>query len=57
MIQPNMATMLSFLTTDAAIAADALKKALKDCADKGCVCVVGCDSALKEFGDMPVFDV
>ena len=34
-----------------------LRKDLKDCADKGCVCVVGCDSALKEFGDMPVFDV
>lgn len=30
MIHPNMATMLSFITTDAAIANDALKKVLKE---------------------------
>lgn len=32
MINPNMATMLCFLTTDAAISADMLQKALSDCA-------------------------
>ena len=35
----------------------ALRPALNACADKGCVCVVGCDSALAEFGDMPIFDM
>ncbi len=34
MIHPNMATMLTFLTTDAAIAPDVLKRAVKDAADK-----------------------
>jgi len=33
MIQPNMATMLAFVTTDAAVSSCALKKALKECAD------------------------
>jgi len=33
MIQPNMATMLAFVTTDAAVSPCALKKALKECAD------------------------
>ena len=33
MIQPNMATMLAFVTTDAAVSSDALKQVLKDCAD------------------------
>ncbi len=33
MIHPNMATMISVLTTDAAISHDALKKALKNAAD------------------------
>jgi len=33
MIHPNMATMLSFITTDAAISAAALKKALKESVD------------------------
>lgn len=31
MIHPNMATMLAFITTDAAITPDLLKKALKEC--------------------------
>ena len=35
----------------------ALRPALDACAEKGCVCVVGCDSALGEFGEMPVFDM
>jgi Zn-dependent M16 (insulinase) family peptidase len=35
----------------------ALRPALNACAEKGCVCVVGCDSALAEFGDMPIFDM
>ena len=30
--------------------------ALEDCAENGCVCVVGSDAGLAEFGDMPVFD-
>lgn len=30
--------------------------ALDDCAEKGCVCVVGSEKGLAEFGDMPVFD-
>lgn len=34
MIHPNMATMLTFLTTDAAIAPDVLKRAVKAAADK-----------------------
>lgn len=34
MIHPNMATMLTFLTTDAAIASDVLKRAVKAAADK-----------------------
>lgn len=34
MIHPNMATMLCFITTDAAISPEVLKKALKDCTDK-----------------------
>jgi len=34
MIQPNMATMLSFLTTDVAISPDVLQILLKKCADK-----------------------
>ena len=34
MIHPNMATMLGFITTDAAISAGALKKALKTVADR-----------------------
>lgn len=34
MIHPNMATMLTFLTTDAAIAPDVLKRAVKAVADK-----------------------
>ncbi len=34
MIHPNMATMLSFITTDAAISAEMLKTALLRCADK-----------------------
>jgi len=33
MIHPNMATMLAFITTDAAIAPELLKKALKQCTD------------------------
>jgi len=33
MIQPNMATMLAYVTTDAAITSCALKKVLKECAD------------------------
>lgn len=33
MIHPNMATMLCFITTDAAIAPDLLKKALSECTD------------------------
>ena len=34
MIHPNMATMLCFITTDAAIAPDLLKEALKEATDK-----------------------
>ena len=34
MIQPNMATMLCFLTTDADIAPEVLQQALKKCADQ-----------------------
>ncbi|GAY77004.1 bifunctional ornithine acetyltransferase/N-acetylglutamate synthase [Sporolactobacillus inulinus] len=34
MIHPNMATMLGFVTTDAAVAPDALKQALKTIVDK-----------------------
>lgn len=34
MIHPNMATMLTFITTDAAIAPDVLKRAVKKAADK-----------------------
>ena len=34
MIHPNMATMLTFITTDCAIAPDALKRAVKAAADK-----------------------
>ena len=34
MIAPNMATMLTFLTTDAAVAPDVLKRAVKAAADK-----------------------
>ncbi len=34
MIHPNMATMLTFLTTDAAISPDVLKRAVKAAADK-----------------------
>lgn len=34
MIHPNMATMLSFITTDAKIAAPVLQKAIKDAVDK-----------------------
>lgn len=34
MIHPNMATMLTFLTTDAAVAPDVLKRAVKAAADK-----------------------
>ena len=34
----------------------ALRKALNDCAENGKVCVVGSDSALKEFDDLTVFD-
>lgn len=34
MIHPNMATMLTFITTDAAIAPDVLKRAVKAAADK-----------------------
>ena len=34
MIHPNMATMLCFVTTDAAISAEMLQKAVKDAADK-----------------------
>ena len=33
MIEPNMATMLAFLTTDAAVAPDLLRRALADAAD------------------------
>jgi len=33
MIQPHMATMLAYVTTDAAISPELLKKALKKCAD------------------------
>ena len=35
----------------------AIRPALEACAENGYVCVVGCDSALAEFGDMPVFDM
>ena len=34
MIAPNMATMLAFITTDAAIAPELLRDALKQAADK-----------------------
>ena len=34
MIEPNMATMLAFIVSDAAIAQPLLKKLLKECADK-----------------------
>lgn len=34
MIHPNMATMLTFITTDAAVAPDVLKRAVKAAADK-----------------------
>ena len=34
MIHPNMATMLTFITTDAAVAPDVLKRAVKKAADK-----------------------
>ncbi|MFH1656087.1 MAG: bifunctional glutamate N-acetyltransferase/amino-acid acetyltransferase ArgJ [Candidatus Omnitrophota bacterium] len=46
MIYPNMATMLSFITTDAAIAASALKKALKVAVYNSfnCITVDGCMS-------------
>lgn len=46
MIAPNMATMLAFITTDAAINATMLKKALKMAADKSfnCITVDGCMS-------------
>ncbi|MCR5808948.1 MAG: insulinase family protein [Clostridiales bacterium] len=33
-----------------------LGKVLDDCRDNGRICVVGCDSALAEFGDMPIMD-
>lgn len=39
MIKPNMATMLCFITTDAAITTDMLKKALKNCVDDTFNCV------------------
>lgn len=39
MICPNMATMLAFITTDAAIAPGALKAALKNCVDKSFNCI------------------
>ncbi len=39
MIHPNMATMLSFITTDAAIEAKALKAALKYCVDNSFNCI------------------
>jgi len=43
MIMPNMATMLAFITTDAAISAPLLQKALRDAADKSfnMICVDG----------------
>lgn len=46
MIQPNMATMLCFITTDCAIAVPLLKKALKDAVAKtfNCITVDGCMS-------------
>lgn len=39
MIEPNMATMLGFITTDAAIEADALQKALKIAVDETFNCI------------------
>lgn len=39
MIKPNMATMLSFLTTDAVIAPDILQKALKQAVDQTFNCI------------------
>lgn len=46
MICPDMATMLSFITTDALIAPQALKAALKECAGKtfNCISIDGCMS-------------
>jgi glutamate N-acetyltransferase/amino-acid N-acetyltransferase len=39
MIHPNMATMLAYLTTDAAIAPSALQRALKSAVDKSFNCI------------------
>ena len=39
MIHPNMATMLAYLTTDAAIAPSALQRALKSAADQSFNCI------------------
>ncbi len=46
MIEPNMATMLSFITTDANISAAMLKKALKEAVDTSfnCITIDGCMS-------------
>ncbi len=46
MIAPNMATMLGFITTDAAISAPMLQKALTDCVDDtfNCITIDGCMS-------------
>ncbi len=46
MIQPNLATMLCFITTDAAISAKLLKKALANAVDASfnCITVDGCMS-------------
>jgi len=46
MIAPNMATMLGFITTDAAISASLLKSALKEAVDVSfhCITVDGCMS-------------
>lgn len=46
MIEPNMATMLGFVTTDAAVSAPMLKRALKDATEKSfnAITVDGCQS-------------
>lgn len=46
MIAPNMATMLSFILTDASITKDALRKALRICVNNSfnCITVDGCMS-------------
>lgn len=46
MIAPNMATMLGFITTDAAISSKMLKKALKEATEESfnCISVDGCMS-------------